>query len=65
MFEIMRECKKALGNDVAKKVKEDRLRMFDNLTNHGMLDLMEHQFDRYNKLNFGGYFYTWQKWIRR
>ena len=26
-------------------------------------DLMEHQFDRYNKLNFGSYKFMWQKWI--
>ena len=39
--------------------------MFDELTNDGVLDLMEHQFERYNKLTLGGYFYTWQKWIRQ
>jgi hypothetical protein len=37
---------------VGRKAREDPLRMFDNLTNHGMLDLMEKHFDKHIKKNF-------------
>ena len=38
--------------------------MFDNLTNHGMIDLMEKHFDKHIKSNFGSYIYVWRRWIR-
>lgn len=50
---------------VAGVVRQRKMIMFDNLTNYGMIDMMEHQFNRYNKLNFGSYKYIWQKWIRK
>ena len=39
----------------------------ENLTNHGMIDLMHHQWERYKKVHSYqiNMHALWQKWIRR